>query len=222
MKPLSPCLAALTFSLLTTPPALAMDKRQADASCASWTLQCPEGATATPGPARKSGVLECKLNDKGRVVKEGPAVTCKDGQGQAFGAWKAGKKHGRHVTMRPDGSWLEEDFVDGRLEGRQVEYSASGERLKDTRFQAGKKHGPARTYGADGRVASEELWESGVKARKPEVATSPEALKAPAPKGQGEAATPTAAQPTVAQPQKSAPPSEATEATGAQAQPPTP
>jgi antitoxin component YwqK of YwqJK toxin-antitoxin module len=118
-------------------------------------------------------VLECKAKDKGRVVKVGPAVVCKEGQGQAFGEWKVGKKHGRHVTMRPDGSWLEEDFADGKLEGRQVEYSAEGQLLKDTHYQAGKKHGPARVYGEDGKLASEELWDKGVKGKKPGVAKSP-------------------------------------------------
>jgi hypothetical protein len=216
MKPHLPPLAAFTLSLLAASPALAMDKRQADASCASWTLQCPEGATATPGPARKSGVLECKAKDKGRVVKEGPAVTCKDGQGQAFGAWKAGKKHGRHVTMRPDGSWLEEDFVDGKLEGRQVEYSAGGQLLKDTRYQAGKKHGPARTYGADGRVASEELWDKGLKAKKPTAARSSAPEEAEASEEQEPAAE---SDPTPAQPLENTPPAEAA---GEQAQPPAP
>lgn len=194
--------AALLLTLLAAWPALAMDKRQADASCAAWTLPCPEGAAATPGPAKKSGPLECKAKDKGRVVKEGPSVVCKDGQGQAFGDWKAGKKHGRHVTMRPDGSWLEEDFVDGKLEGRQVEYTAAGQLLKDTRFQAGKKHGLARTYGEDGRVASEELWDNGVKGKKP-------APGDPAPEAGDE----------LVQPIGDAP---AGEGTGTQAQPPAP
>jgi hypothetical protein len=214
MKPHLPPLAALTLSLLAAAPALAMDKRQADASCASWTLQCPEGATATPGPAKKAGVLECKAKDKGRVVKEGPAVTCKDGQGQAFGDWKAGKKHGRHVTMRPDGSWLEEDFLDGKLEGRQVEYSAEGQLLKDTRYQAGKKHGAARTYGMDGRVASEELWDKGLKAKKPAVASSPEPEEA----SEGEE-TAGESEPAPAKPVEASPPAEAA---GEQAQPPAP
>lgn len=215
MKPYSPALAALTVSLLATSPALAMDKRQADALCAAWKLECPEGATATPGPARKSGALECKAKDKGRVVKVGPAVVCKDGQGQAFGDWKAGKKHGRHVTMRPDGSWLEEDFVDGKLEGRQVEYSAEGQLLKDTGFQAGKKHGPARTYGEDGRLASEELWDKGVKGKRPSaVAKSPARPEAEEPEAEEE--EPTAAP---AEPMENTPPAEETEA---QAQPPEP
>jgi hypothetical protein len=215
MKLYSPALAALTVSLLTTSPALAMDKRQADAFCAAWKLECPQGATATPGPARKSGTLECKAKDKGRVVKVGPAVVCKDGQGQAFGDWKAGKKHGRHVTMRPDGSWLEEDFVDGKLEGRQVEYSAEGQLLKDTRFQAGKKHGLARTYREDGRLASEELWDKGVKGKKPAtMAKSPARPEAEAPEGEEE--EPTAIP---AEPLENTPPAEETEA---QAQPPEP
>jgi len=213
MKPHLPPLAALTLLLLAAAPALAMDKRQADASCASWTLQCPEGATATPGPAKKSGVLECKAKDKARVVKEGPAVTCKDGQGQAFGDWKAGKKHGRHVTMRPDGSWLEEDFVDGKLEGRQVEYGADGQLLKDTRYQAGKKHGAARTYGVDGRVASEERWDKGLKAKKPTVASTPEPEEAEAAEGEE------ASEPAPAKPMEATPPAEAA---GQQAQPPSP
>lgn len=205
MKSYSPPPAALLLTLLAAWPALAMDKRQADASCAAWTLPCPEGATATPGPAKKSGLLECKAKDKGRVVKEGPSVVCKDGQGQAFGGWKAGKKHGRHVTMRPDGSWLEEDFVDGKLEGRQMEYTAAGQLLKDTRFQAGKKHGLARTYGEDGRVASEELWDQGVKGKKP-------APGAPAPEAEAEADE-------LVQPIGDAP---AGEGDGSQAQPPAP
>jgi len=214
MKPhLSPP-AALLLSLLAALPALAMDKRQADASCAAWTLPCPEGATATPGPGKKSGPLECKAKDQGRTVKEGPAVVCKDGQGQAFGDWKAGKKHGRHVTMRPDGSWLEEDFVDGKLEGRQVEYRADGQLLKDTRFQAGKKHGLARTYGEDGRVAAEEFWDKGVKGKKPEVASSPAPTQAPAPEGQQPAAGEELLQPLEAAP--------AGEEAGTQAQPPAP
>jgi hypothetical protein len=213
MKPLSPCLAALTL-LLSTAPAFAMDKRQADAFCASWKLECPEGATATPGPAKKSGALECKAKDKGRVVKAGPAVVCKDGAAQAFGDWKAGKKHGRHVTMRPDGSWLEEDFVDGKLEGRQVEYSAEGQLRKDTRFQAGKKHGPARTYGEDGKLASEEFWDKGVKGKKPTVAKSPAPKEAAQPEGEDEEAAPAPAESL-----KEAPPAEADEA---QAQPPAP
>ncbi|HEX8700653.1 MAG TPA: hypothetical protein VF815_17515 [Myxococcaceae bacterium] len=219
MKPHLPALATFTLSLLTAVPAFAMDKRQADAACAAWTLTCPEGATSTPGPAKKSGPLECKAKDKGRVLKEGPAVVCKDGQGQAFGAWKAGKKHGRHVTMRPDGSWLEEDFVEGKLEGRQVEYSADGALLKDTRYQAGKKHGAERTYGVNGRVASEEFWDKGIKGKKPEVAKPAEPTEpseAAAPEGEQAAAK---TEPTPVDPPESAPPAEAD---GEQAQPPAP
>jgi hypothetical protein len=172
MKLPSPTLVALSVSLLAVATAHAMDKRQADAICAAWKLECPEGATPPSGPAKKSGVLECKARVKGRVVKEGPAVTCREGEAQAFGDWKGGKKHGRHVTMKPDGSWAEEDFAEGKLEGRQVEYSAEGQLLKDTRFQGGKKHGPARTYTEDGKLASEEQWEKGLKAKKAAVARS--------------------------------------------------
>ncbi|MDY7230207.1 toxin-antitoxin system YwqK family antitoxin [Hyalangium rubrum] len=179
MKPQLPSLAALSLSLLLAPPALAMDKRQADAACGSWTLECPEGATSTPGPAKKTGPLECKAKVKERVVKEGPAVVCKNGEGQAFGDWKEGKKHGRHVTMSPDGSWTEEDFVEGKLEGRQVKYSAEGQLLSETHFQGGKKHGRARTYSADGRLASEELWDKGLKGKKPEAAPARAATPEP-------------------------------------------
>jgi hypothetical protein len=170
MKLLSPSMVALAVSLLAVPAARAMDKRQADATCAAWKLECPEGATSPGGPAKKSGALECKAQVKGRALKEGPAVTCRNGEAQAFGGWKAGKKHGRHVTMRPNGSWTEEDFVDGKLEGRQVEYSAEGQLLKVTHFQAGKRHGLARTYTEEGRLTSEEHWEKGLKAKKPAVA----------------------------------------------------
>ena len=157
-----PALAAL----LAAPPALGMDQRQADAVCASWTLECPQGAIPPKGPAKKAGVLECKL--QGRPVKEGPSVACKDGKALSWGDWKAGKKEGLQVTMHPNGSWAEERFTAGKPEGRSVEYSAEGQLMKETHFQEGKKHGPERTYGADGRLASEELWDKGVKGKKPE------------------------------------------------------
>jgi hypothetical protein len=166
MKHLPPAVAALTLSLLAAPPVLAMDQRQADALCAAWKLDCPEGEAATAtGPGKGTGALECKL--KGRPVKEGPAVTCKAGKAQAWGDWKAGKKHGLHVTMRPNGSWTEEHFADGKLEGRSVEYSAEGQLLKDTSFQAGKKHGAERTWSEDGKLTSEEVWDKGVKGKAP-------------------------------------------------------
>jgi hypothetical protein len=162
---LLPALTALTAALLAAPPALAMDQRQADASCVAWKLDCPEGAAATPGPAKKFGVLECKL--QGRPVKEGPSVTCKDGKALLWGDWKAGKKHGLQVTMRPNGSWTEEHFAEGKPEGRSVEYNADGQLLKETYFQAGKKQGPARTYKPDGQLSTEEFWDKGVKSKKP-------------------------------------------------------
>lgn len=166
MKPLPPAVAALTLSLLAAPPVLAMDQRQADALCATWKLDCPEGDAATAtGPGQGTGSLECKA--KGRPLKEGPAVTCKAGKALAWGDWKAGKKHGLHVTMRPNGSWTEELFADGKLEGRSVEYSAEGQLLKDTSFQAGKKHGMERTWSADGQLTSEEVWDKGVKGKAP-------------------------------------------------------
>lgn len=174
MKLPSPSLFALTLSLLSAPPALAMDQRQADAVCATWTLECPEGTTASGGEAEPDGTLECRAAGKGRPVKEGPAVTCEEGKAQAWGPYKAGKKHGRHVTLRPDGSWTEEDFVDGKLEGRSVEYSAKGQLRKETFFLAGKKHGRARTW-AQGRLASEESWDKGKKGKKPAEAPAPEA-----------------------------------------------
>jgi hypothetical protein len=167
MKLLPPSLAALALSLLA-PPALALDQRQADAVCASWTLECPEGATASAGPARKTGALECKA----KAVKEGPSVSCKDGKAVAWGEWKAGKKHGQQVTLLPGGAWTEELFAEGKPEGRSVEYGTDGQLLKETHFQAGKKHGPERTFQADGQLATEELWDKGVKAKKPAPVTA--------------------------------------------------
>ncbi len=177
MKLLLSPLAALAVVLLAAPPALAMDQRQADALCASWKLECPEGATAPTGPAKKTGVLECKA--KGSPLKQGPSVSCKDGKALAWGDWKAGKKHGLQVTLRPNGSWTEELFADGKQEGRTAEYNADGQLLKETYFQAGKKHGPERTFTADGTLATEQYWNKGVKGKKP----------APAPKAHGKAQT---------------------------------
>jgi hypothetical protein len=176
MKCLPPAVAAVLLSLLAAPPALAMDQRQADATCATWKLECPRGTAATStGPGKGTGALECKV--KGRPVKEGPAVTCKAGKAQAWGNWKAGKKHGLQVTLRPNGSWTEERFEEGKLEGRSVEYSAEGQLLKDTHFQAGKKHGLARTYQENGKLASEEFWDKGVKGKKPAPKASAQAPK---------------------------------------------
>ena len=166
---LLPCPLAALAALLATLPALAMDQRQADASCASWTLECPEGASVPTGPAKKTGPLECKA--KG-AVKEGPSVVCKDGKALSWGDWKAGKKQGLQVTLRPNGSWTEELFADGKQDGRSVEYSADGQRVKETYFQAGKKHGPERTFKPDGTVATEDFWSQGVKGKKPAPATA--------------------------------------------------
>ena len=178
MKVLPPDLTALTVSLLAAPAALAMDQRLADALCAAWKLECPSGDAATAtGPGKGTGALECRV--KGRPVKEGPAVTCKAGKAQAWGDWKAGKKHGLHVTMRPNGSWKEERFEDGKLEGRSVEYSAGGQLLKDTSFQAGKKHGVERIYSEDGKLTSEEVWAKGVKGKAPPLPTKAAAKAAP-------------------------------------------
>lgn len=180
MKLLSPPLAAVTLSLLAALPALAMDQRQADAICAAWKLECPSGATATSsGPGKGTGALTCKL--KGRPVKEGPSVSCKDGKALAWGGWKAGKKHGLQVTLSPDGSWMEEHFAGGRLHGRSVEYSAEGQLLRDTSFRSGKKHGPSRTFQEDGRLTSEEHWERGVRSRKPMPTMELEDLSLPTP-----------------------------------------
>jgi hypothetical protein len=187
MKRLSPALAAVTVSLLAAPPTLAMDQRQADAICAAWKVQCPEGTSATSsGPGKGSGTLECKL--KGRPAKEGPSVTCKGGKALAWGDWKAGKKEGLQVTMDPEGSWTEERFSDGKQEGRSVEYSAEGQLLKETFFQAGKRHGAARTFKEDGRLASEEYWNQGVKGKKPEPAVA--APPPPAPEDEGQIPAP--------------------------------
>jgi hypothetical protein len=184
MKQLLPSLAVLAVSLLSASPALAMDQRQADALCAAWKLECPKGSTSTAsGPGKGTGALECK---KGGAVKEGPAVVCKAGKALAWGGWKTGKKQGLQVTMRPNGSWTEEQFADGKLEGRSVDYSADGALLKETHFQAGKKHGPERTFTTDGKLAAEEFWDKGVKGKKPA------APKAPA-KGQAQAAPSTEA-----------------------------
>ena len=102
MKCLPPALTALTLSLLAAAPALALDQRQADALCTAWKLDCPEGDTATAtGPGKGTGALECKV--KGRPVKEGPSVRA-GRQGTGLGDWKAGKKHGLQVAMRPNGS----------------------------------------------------------------------------------------------------------------------
>lgn len=186
MKLLSPTLAAVTVSLLVAPPALAMDQREADAICAAWRLECPEGTTATSsGPGRGTGALECRL--KGRPAKEGPAVTCRGGKALTWGDWKTGKKEGLQVTLRPNGSWTEERFSQGKLDGRSVEYSAEGQLLKETFFQAGKKHGTARTFKQDGRVASEEHWNQGVRGKRPEPTVAADDLPVPT---EGEAPAP--------------------------------
>jgi hypothetical protein len=186
MKLLSAALAAVTVSLLAALPALAMDQRQADAICAAWKLECPAETNATSsGPGKGTGTLECKL--KVRPVKEGPSVTCKGGKALAWGNWKTGKKEGLQVTLRPDGSWTEVRFSEGKEDGRSVEYSAEGQLLRETSFQAGKKHGTARTFKEDGKVASEEHWSQGVKGKKPEPAVAADDL--PAPPG-GEAPAP--------------------------------
>ncbi|WP_224247676.1 toxin-antitoxin system YwqK family antitoxin [Hyalangium gracile] len=163
MKLVSPSLAALAVALLAAPPALAMDQRQADAACAAWTLECPKGATVPGGLPKKTGALECKKAG----AKEGPAVVCKEKKAESWGDWKAGKKHGLQVTLRPNGSWTEELFTDGKPNGRTVEYSADGQLLKETHFQAGKKHGPERTFKTDGQLATEEFWDKGAKSKKP-------------------------------------------------------
>jgi len=185
MKLLPPALAALTLSLLAVPTALAMDQRQADAICAAWKLDCPTGDAASTGPGKGTGALECRV--KGRPVKEGPAVTCKARKAQTWGHWKANKKHGLQVTMNPDGSWAEERFEDGKLEGRSVEYSADGVLLKDASFQAGKKHGVERTYSEDGTLASEEVFDKGVKGKAPPLPTKAATKAAQAPEEKPEA-----------------------------------
>ncbi|ADO68394.1 toxin-antitoxin system YwqK family antitoxin [Stigmatella aurantiaca] len=174
MKLFPRTLTTLAATLLAVSPALAMDKRQADAVCASWTLACPPGATASGGPKDPSGTLECRMTKKGRQVRHGPSVTCADGEGQSWGNYKDGKKQGRHVALNSDGSWSEEDFVDNRLEGRSVEYDAKGQLLSETYFQAGKRHGPSRTY-ARGVLTSEEAWEKGRKVKKPTAKTRSQA-----------------------------------------------
>ncbi|WP_224369088.1 toxin-antitoxin system YwqK family antitoxin [Hyalangium versicolor] len=161
----SSSLAALAVMLLAGPAALAMDQRQADAACVDWKLECPKGATIGDGLPKKTGALECKL--KGGAAKEGPAVNCKDRKALSWGDWKAGKKHGLQVTLRPNGSWTEELFAQGKPEGRSVEYSADGQLLKETFFHEGKKHGPERTFQTDGKQASEEFWDKGAKSKKP-------------------------------------------------------
>ncbi len=187
MKLLPSPLAALAVALLAAPAAFAMDQRQADASCASSKLECPKGATFTP--AKKLGPLECKA--RGGTVKEGPAVICKDGKALAWGDWKAGKKHGLQVTLRPNGSWTEELFADGKPEGRSAEFNADGQLLKETYFQAGKKHGAERTFKADGTLATEEFWDKGVKGKKPASAAAgkPTGSKSKAPAQPAESAT---------------------------------
>jgi hypothetical protein len=162
MKPYPRTLTSLTVALLTASPALALDKRQADAICASWKLECPEGATASGGDKDPAGTLECRAVKKGRPVLHGLSVTCADGEGQSWGDYQDGKKQGRHVTLNSDGSWSEEDFANGKLEGRSVEYDAKGQLLSEAFFQAGKRHGPSRTY-SRGVLTSEETWEKGRK-----------------------------------------------------------
>ena len=161
----SPSLAALAVTLLAAPAALAMDQRQANAACHEWKLECPKGATIGEDLPKKTGVLECKA--KGSATKEGPSVNCKDRKALSWGDWKAGQKHGLQVTMRPNGSWTEELFAQGKPEGRTVEYSANGQLLKETHFHDGKKHGPERTFKKDGQLATEEFWDKGVKSKKP-------------------------------------------------------
>jgi hypothetical protein len=193
-----------------------MDQRQADALCAAWKLECPSGDAATStGPGNGTGALECKA--QGRPVKEGPSVTCKAGKAQAWGDWKAGKKQGLHVTMRPNGSWTEERFEAGLLEGRSVEYSAEGQLLKDTSFEAGKKHGVERTYSADGQLASEEVFAKGVKGKAPPLPSKAAAKTAPG----GAAPKPTEATPAPeAKPAEEKP--QAPEGEGSQANTPQP
>jgi hypothetical protein len=162
---LSPSLAALAVTLLAAPAALAMDQRQADAACGDWKLECPKGATIGDALPKKTGALECKV--KGSAVKDGPAVSCKERKALAWGDWKAGKKHGLQVTLRPNRSWTEEWFAQGKPEGRTVEYSADGQLLKETYFHDGKRHGPERTFKVDGQLALEEFWDKGAKSKKP-------------------------------------------------------
>lgn len=160
-----PSLAALAVTLLAAPAALAMDQRQADAACGDWKLECPKGATTGDALPKKTGALECKV--KGSAVKDGPAVNCKEHKALSWGDWKAGKKHGLQVTLRPNSSWTEEWFAQGKPEGRTVEYSADGQLLKETHFHDGKKHGPERTFKVDGQLALEEFWDKGAKSKKP-------------------------------------------------------
>jgi hypothetical protein len=161
----SPSLAALAVALLAAPAALAMDQRQADTACGDWKLECPQGATIGDALPKKTGVLECKV--KGSAVKDGPSVNCTEHKALSWGDWKAGKKHGLQVTLRPKGSWTEEWFAQGKPEGRTVEYSADGQLLKETHFHDGKKHGPERSFKVSGQLALEEFWDKGAKSKKP-------------------------------------------------------
>jgi hypothetical protein len=206
MKLLPPSLSFLVVALLDAPLAHAMDQHQADAICSSWKLECPKGSAAAAGPVKKTGPLECKL--KGRPLKEGPSVVCKDGKALNWGEWKAGKKHGMEVTLRPNGSWTEESFADGKQEGHSVEYSRDGQLLKDASFHVGKKHGSERTFSTDGKMLSEEFWNNGVKGKKPAppAASKPaEASGAAKPKASGKTRAAKGGAPAATE---SAPPSE--------------
>ena len=75
--------------------------------------------------------------------------------------YRDGKKHGRQLHYRADGSLDRENaYQDGEMHGKHITYSADGTKLVFT-YVNGELHGLNTVYAKDGRVVLRYLYENG-------------------------------------------------------------
>ena len=85
-----------------------------------------------------------------------------EGEWRVLGTLKAGKKHGKWLTLDPDGQKFElETWRNGYLHGMSMSWHENGTLQSDTVYRHNRGHGRFRIFYSDGRIAELGWWRKG-------------------------------------------------------------
>ncbi len=134
------------------------------------TLYRPDGSKLYEGDwvnGKKNGKFNVFNNDgslRYEAEFDDDTATVVDEDGYKYvGQMKDGKRHGKGIEYRPDGTKLYEgNWVDGKRHGKGTSYCSDGSKIYDGDWVNGLKHGKGAFYCSDGSMFIECDWINGI------------------------------------------------------------
>jgi hypothetical protein len=147
---------AMTSAALAQAPA-ALDR--APVVTSTHTLACPTGTRQVGGVNTNLRAIACmKSTADGLRTFHGPMISLyNSGKVEAVGQSEEGTRTGKWVFFTEAGVKTgETEFLKGDYHGRRVEYLANGAMKFEENWVNGKRQGPQRSWSASGEVTQTE------------------------------------------------------------------